>query len=660
MITRSRRTRLLLAALVLTALRGADQAAADAYAKLDHGAIFRSVKDFGALGNGKDDDTASIQAAINYQRGSQSQKKPAVVYVPPGTYRVSNTLVLWQGTYLLGEPDDPPTLVLPAHTPGFQQPDRSKPLLATAAGWNQPPGAMAWDLPPEIQGSDNNNFGNSIRHINLRLEPGNPGAMGIRWQAAQMSSIRHVRIDAGDAAVGILTGGQVNDLTVVGGKVGVQWNYPGGVATGWRLSGQTEAAVYLDNWWTVTLVDLRIEDAAAGLVVRNGLGVMVLDSTFRNLRGGQAIGNRPGTEYLLENVRTEGLSEVIAGKLAATNQASNFVVSWSSGKRWVDGDWQDGPFVQTALDRPPLPTQQYPVFRKPVSARQYGAVGDGLTDDTAALRKALAEHAEVFLPHGDYLVTDTLTLRPDTVLMGETFGTKIVLKAGSPGFGDPSKSKALLTTPDDAGAKTAIASLSIDSYENNPGAVLLDWRVGGKSGLWDVFLGPYSVNSSLYCIELSGAGGGLFSNVAGGGGGGPGLTHIYAHSGGPWWCYQFDFEHAGRRPYLFEGASNYYILTICYEEPTAEDGPPPVITMRNCSGIRLYGTWLNYWNKSGRHSVEIADCRDLRFYHVMAFNSPAWASIQRAGQAPDLLRTLPQEQWKAHLNHFLPELRLDQ
>ena len=63
----------------------AGSAVGDAYARLDHGWVFRSGRDLGAVGDGIDDGTASIQAAINYLPGSQGQKKPAVVFVPPGT-----------------------------------------------------------------------------------------------------------------------------------------------------------------------------------------------------------------------------------------------------------------------------------------------------------------------------------------------------------------------------------------------------------------------------------------------------------------------------------------------------------------------------------------------------------------------------------------------
>ena len=51
------------------------------------------------------------------------------------------------------------------------------------------------------------------------------------------------------------------------------------------------------------------------------------------------------------------------------------------------------------------------------SRRSLGVKGDDATDDTAALQRAIDTHAILYLPIGRYRITDTLRLRPDTVLI---------------------------------------------------------------------------------------------------------------------------------------------------------------------------------------------------------------------------------------------------
>jgi hypothetical protein len=45
-----------------------------------------------------------------------------------------------------------------------------------------------------------------------------------------------------------------------------------------------------------------------------------------------------------------------------------------------------------------------------VSVKDFGAVGDGVTDDTAAIRTAITNHRHVFIPAGDYRITSTIFL----------------------------------------------------------------------------------------------------------------------------------------------------------------------------------------------------------------------------------------------------------
>lgn len=62
-----------------------------------------------------------------------------------------------------------------------------------------------------------------------------------------------------------------------------------------------------------------------------------------------------------------------------------------------------------------------------VSIKDFGAVGDGLTDDTLAIQQALAAHGSVYIPEGTYLVSSTITLNANQTLRGA--GQTSILKA---------------------------------------------------------------------------------------------------------------------------------------------------------------------------------------------------------------------------------------
>lgn len=76
------------------------------YADADY-AVFRNVRDFGAKGDGKTDDTDAINRAIVSgdrcgQSCGSSTRKPAVVYFPEGTYLVSRSIVQYYNTQFIG------------------------------------------------------------------------------------------------------------------------------------------------------------------------------------------------------------------------------------------------------------------------------------------------------------------------------------------------------------------------------------------------------------------------------------------------------------------------------------------------------------------------------------------------------------------------------
>ncbi|MGB0720321.1 MAG: glycosyl hydrolase family 28-related protein [Bdellovibrionales bacterium] len=57
-------------------------------------------------------------------------------------------------------------------------------------------------------------------------------------------------------------------------------------------------------------------------------------------------------------------------------------------------------------------------FADLISIKDFGAVGDGLTDDTNAIINAIAAHDTVFIPNGEYLITGTITLTAKQAMIG--------------------------------------------------------------------------------------------------------------------------------------------------------------------------------------------------------------------------------------------------
>ena len=65
-----------------------------------------------------------------------------------------------------------------------------------------------------------------------------------------------------------------------------------------------------------------------------------------------------------------------------------------------------------------------------VSVKDFGAVGDGTTDDTAAIQAAINTNKEVFVPNGTYLITSALAMASGQTLRGES-NAYTILKVNS-------------------------------------------------------------------------------------------------------------------------------------------------------------------------------------------------------------------------------------
>lgn len=76
--------------------------------------VYRNAREYGAAGNGNQDDIDALQNAINTDgKGGNRYKnevttRPAQVFVPGGEYIISRTLDLRLNTILVGDPNNPP------------------------------------------------------------------------------------------------------------------------------------------------------------------------------------------------------------------------------------------------------------------------------------------------------------------------------------------------------------------------------------------------------------------------------------------------------------------------------------------------------------------------------------------------------------------------
>jgi hypothetical protein len=78
----------------------------------------RAVSLTGAAGDGKTDDSAAIQAAIDK---AAADREEGIVFIPQGRYRISRTIYVWPAVRVIGWGAKRPVFVLADNTPGFSK-----------------------------------------------------------------------------------------------------------------------------------------------------------------------------------------------------------------------------------------------------------------------------------------------------------------------------------------------------------------------------------------------------------------------------------------------------------------------------------------------------------------------------------------------------------
>ncbi|EJL34342.1 glycosyl hydrolase family 28-related protein [Novosphingobium sp. AP12] len=624
-------------------------------------------------GDGRADDTAAIQQAIDRAAAGPADKGSGggIVFLPTGTYRITRTLFLWPGVRIFGIGEKRPVIVLGAKTPGFQRgighmlvfagSERERDAKDSKEIAFPPPGSVPFNK--NVADANPGTFYSALGNVDFRILDGNPAATAIRFHSAQHSFVSHVDFDIGSGLAGLYhVANEAEDLHFKGGRYGIlaektspAWPFALVDAT---FEGQRDAAIR-EHEAGMTLLNVTIRDTPVGIEIDKGYGDWLWgqDVRFENVsKAGVIISNE-------KNVYTQiGFQNAVAsntpvfarlresGRTVAGKGAKYAVASFTHGLTLPAlGQMGEYRTVMAAEPLAALPAPSAPVIRALprvsdwASVRSLGAKGDNRTDDTAAIQKAIDTHRVVYFPAGFYTVSDTLRLRPDTVLIGlHPSLARIVLPDGTPAWQGVGAPKALVESA--TGGDAIVAGIGLDTGGVNTRATGLLWKAGAKSMVNDVKfqnghgtnafdgtrIDPYNNNATAdpdaakrwdgqyASLWVTQGGGGTFANVwSPSTFANPGI--LISDTQTPGRLIQASVEHHVRTEISLNRVSNWELLAPQTEGEAGESGDAVSLEIRNSSNIlvaNFHGYRVTRTRKAAPSSVTLYNSHDIRFRNV--------------------------------------------
>ncbi len=655
----------------------------------DANAVYLTQDQFPVRGDGNADDSAAIQAAIDKVQETTGE---GILFIPEGRYRVTRTIYVWPGVRLIGYGEKRPVFVLAERTPGFQQGIGYMFFFAGSrpnrrAGGAGLPG-RAFRLPPTPPGTVPPNqtiadanpgtFYSAMSNIDFEIGSDNAAAVGIRFHVAQHGYLAHMDFQIGSGLAGLHDiGNEAEDLHFHGGRYGILTRKP---SPAWQFTlidssfdGQREAAIR-ENEAGLTLVhdEFRNVPTAIKIDAHYSDQLWVKDARFENISGPAIlIGNENSrmTQINLESIvcrrvpvfarfRESGRQLAGAGEIYQVRALSHGLTLPALGE--IGG-------IQTRYDAAPLKTlppptpnaiRGLPPMATWVNLRTLGAKGDGVTDETAVIQKAIAKHRVLYIPSGRYVVRDTIKLRLDSVIIGlHPDQTQFDILDSTPAFQGPGALRPLLEAP--RGGDNIVTGIGLYTGGINSRAVGAMWMAGKDSLMDDVrFLGGHGTNSpdgkrvNPYSANLASdpdphrrwdwqypslwithGGGGTFANIW--------TPDTFAQAGlyisdttTPGRVYELSSEHHVRSEIKLDQAANWELYALQTEGEREESASgvsleisrSKNITIANYHGYRVVRSYYPV-----PYAIRIYASSDIRFRNVHVDNNSAMTQCGESG-----------------------------
>ncbi|TRM62679.1 glycoside hydrolase family 55 protein [Schizophyllum amplum] len=425
---------------------------------------------------------------------------PALVYFPQGSYVVSAPVTPYYYTQLIGDATAPPTLLASADFAGMAMIDADPSENGESWYVNQ------------------NNFFRSVRNfvIDTTQVPSANAVTGIHWQVAQATSLANVRFEmsAEDDTVhqGIWmengSGGFMSDLTFNGGKFGMWVGNQQFTVRNVTINNAKTAIYSLWNWgWTYQGVTVNNCDIAFDVMTG---GITEDTQTTAGLAIVDAVVSETPIFLQTSNSSTSLAGSIVLNNIALTNVptavqsadgtvvlegGSTTIDSWAQGNVY-SGTAAEGKFTQDVVPAPTKPESLLAdgkISRSRARSRDRqvrGAKGDGTTDDTDALQKLFDDNAGknlVFIDHGTYIVSKTLTIPVGSRIVGEVFS---VIAGSGDAFKDSANPQVVVKVGNEGDVGTIeIQDIAFSTVGPAGGAIVVEWNVAedsqGSAGMWD-------------------------------------------------------------------------------------------------------------------------------------------------------------------------------
>ena len=632
--------------------------------------IFFTKEEFPELIDERDDVSGILQTAIDRLIAEQSY---GILYIPEGEYRIKNTIKIPPSVRLIGYGKTRPVFVLPAGTEGFSEKLGTLGTDPRADFLSGYPGAkyMFWFIgekdthKEEPKDANAATFYSAISNIDFKIEEKNPSAICIRAHFAQHGFVSHCHFDLGDGLAGLFdVGNEMEDLTFVGGAYGIVCRM---CSPGWPFAlldsvfeGQKKAAV-LSGMTGFTGFRLLICDTPRAFDVylpESWEKLYLEDCIFKNISE-EAI-TCYQTDAVIQQTNIKRLccanvpvlmKHAKSGRILCPEYPVYEVEDYAYGYMLDDSSESGHREIQKINpleqlpDMPKSDIPPVPPMEKWVSVLKYGAKGDGTTDDTKAIQKAVEEADILYFPQGIYRITDTVYLRKSCCLYGlSPITTQIVIEDDTPAFAGFGAPKALVETA--KGISVYFNGIGIDTAGKNPRAAGIKWMADDSSYMNDVkFVGGHGLmfrdgrNAYGYLYNASrtadydpdriwdyqysslwvtNGGGGVFKDIW--------SASPYAEAGiaitntdTPGRMYAISLEHHVRCEMKLNRVKNWSFYAFQTEEEKAEGMeclPIELVLCENILFANLFMFRVVAVDRPYETGIRLWDCKDISLFNV--------------------------------------------